>query len=326
MQSAMVAIEEVARSWNRCHGAFYRVAESDLFWNLQEQRLLRYWKGDVEGVPVLWAEAAPEGIELGIPAKGLWLSLFGEIPDGNEVVFAAGVEGFAKQNGKGRIAICSDEFHFLPGIPSDELSGSRLADAFRARGFSTADCADFVGDPATATCTQYRNAAAELARERGWTLRLADSEADHEALGAFLAREFPGRWTREWKVWRSRADTRRGFWNLLRDENGTVLGFSRLAARGRHSPVGAGWTPGALRLPLAADGARLDTDSCLGPIGISASERGRGAGKILLGLSLSELVLQGAKRTCIDWTNAYNYYTPLGFEIVRRYLSAWKEI
>lgn len=326
MHSTTVVIEEVARAWNRCHGAFYHVAESDLFWNLREQRLLRYWSGEADGVPVLWAEAAPEGIELGISAKGLWVSLFGEIPDGKEAAFAAAVENFARRNGKGRVAIGSDEFHFLPGIPSDDDSGARLTEALRARGFSTADCADFAGEPDGAACSEYRKAAAEMACSRGWTLRLAEGDADHEALGGFLAREFPGRWTREWKVWRSRPDTRRAFWNLLRDENGTVLGFSRLAVRGRHTPLTAGWTPGALRLPLAAAGARLDTDSCLGPIGISATERGRGAGKILLGLSLSELVLQGAKRTCIDWTNAYNYYTPLGFEIVRRYLSAWKEI
>ncbi|MBW7416523.1 hypothetical protein J9A19_25120, partial [Escherichia coli] len=76
---------------------------------------------------------------------------------------------------------------------------------------------------------------------------------------------------------------------------------------------------GAMRLPLAAGAARADTDSCLGPIGISKDERGRGAGKILLGLSLHELSLQSAEPTCIDWTNAYNYYTPLGFEIVRRF-------
>ena len=105
-----------------------------------------------------------------------------------------------------------------------------------------------------------------------------------------------------------------------------MVGFSRLAKRGRVPRLSEGWTPGAMRLPLSPEAVARDTDSCLGPIGISASERGRGAGKILLGLSLHELSLQRAELTCIDWTNAYNYYTPLGFSVARRYLSFWKEL
>ena len=287
---------------------------------------MRYWRDELDGVPVLWAEPSPEGLELGILPKGLWLSLFGEVSDGKEASFASAAEAFARQSGKTRLAICSDEFHFLPGIPVSEARGLKLAEAFKAKGFSTADCADFVGEPEASKCSAYCDEAEAEARRRGWTLREVESESDKAELSAFLGREFSGRWLREWKVWGIRPDTSRAFWSLLRDEKQTVLGFSRLARRGRYLPLQAGWTPGALRLPLAPQSARLDTDSCLGPIGISASERGRGAGKILLGLSLRELVLQGAKRTCIDWTNAYNYYTPLGFEIVRRYLSAWKEL
>jgi hypothetical protein len=326
MQTTSTGPEEIVRSFNRCHGAFYQVSEGDLLWNLREQRIMRYWRGELDGVPVLWGEAAPEGVGLGISPKGLWLSLFGEISGGREASFASAAEAFARQSGKTRLAVCSDEFHFLPGIPVGEPPGRNLAEAFKARGFLTADCADFVGEPGAGKCATYCDEAEAEARRRDWTLREVKSESEKAELSAFLAREFSGRWLREWKVWGMRQDTARAFWNLLRDEKQEVIGFSRLARRGRHLPLHAGWTPGALRLPLAPGSARLDTDSCLGPIGISVSERGRGAGKILLGLSLRELVLQGAKRTCIDWTNAYNYYTPLGFEIVRRYLSVWKEL
>lgn len=318
--------EEVVPSWNRCHGAFYQLSECDLLWNQREQRLLRYWKSAVDEVPVLWAEAAPEGVELGIQPKGIWLSLFGSVSEGKEAAFASSVEKYARDLGKGRVAIASDEFHFLPGIPVDEPAGERLALAFKDRGFSTADCADFVGAPENPLSKEYILAAAKDAQGRGWSLRLVESAKDKEELSAFLEKEFSGRWSREWKVWGRRSDTGRAFWNLLRDEEERVLGFSRLALRGRVQPVSFGWTPGALRLPLSPNLDRFDTDSCLGPIGIAAAERGRGAGKILLGLSLQELSLQGAKQTCIDWTNAYNYYTPLGFHVVRRYLSAWKEL
>jgi len=318
--------EEVVPSWNRCHAAFYQVSDSDLLWNQRDQRLLRYWKGVIDEVPVLWAEAAPEGVELGILPKGIWLSLFGEVKDGKEVSFAFSVEKYARDLGKSRVAIASDEFHFLPGLPVDEAGGQELAIAFKNIGFSSAECADFVGSTGNPQCIDYISAASRDAESRGWSLRLVESVKDKEELTEFLGKEFSGRWSREWKVWGRRADTGRAFWNLLRDERERVLGFSRLAVRGRVQPPTVGWTPGALRLPLSENRERIDTDSCLGPIGIAAEERGRGAGKILLGLSLRELSLQGAKQTCIDWTNAYNYYTPLGFQVVRRYLSVWKEL
>ncbi|HEY8280767.1 MAG TPA: hypothetical protein VIH99_14145 [Bdellovibrionota bacterium] len=318
--------EEVLHSWNRCHGAFYGVSESDLLWNLQQQKLVRYWRSDLEGVPALWAEAAEEGVERGISPGGIWLGLYGEIPHGREAAFANAVENFARSAGKKRVAISSDEFHFLPGIPVDEPAGVRLAAAFSAAGFSSADCADFVGEPMNPAAAQYVGEAEVGFQSRKWAFHVLENEKDSRDLTEFMEREFRGRWSREWRVWGERSDTKRAFWNLLRDEQGKVLGFSRLAVRGRIRPSTSGWVPGALRLPLAPDSGCRDTDSCLGPIGISAAERGRGAGKILLGLSLRELKLQGAELTCIDWTNAYNYYTPLGFQIVRRYLTVWKEL
>jgi hypothetical protein len=316
--------KELLLSWNRCHGAFYRVSESDFLWNCREQNLLRYWTGELEGVPVLWAEAAPEGERLGIPREGIWLSLHGEIPPGREGGFAAAAESFARAKEKARLAIGGDEFHFLPGIPVDEPAGSRLAEAFRQQGFSSAGCADFLGRPLNPQSAECVRRAREDAAAKGWACVPVGGGSEREGLTAFLTKEFPGRWLREWQVWSARNDTGRAFWSLLRDEKGRALGFSRLALRGRLRPESTGWTPGAMRLPLEPGIERADTDSCLGPIGISASERGRGAGRILLGLSLHELSLQGAERTCIDWTNAYNYYTPLGFAVGRRYQTVWR--
>ncbi len=319
-------IEEVLPAWNRCHGAFYQLSESDLLWNQSEQRLLRYWRSEVEGVPVLWAETAPEGAELGILPKGIWLSLYGEIVESKAAGFVAAVERLAREAGKTRLAIGSDEFHFMPGIPVDEMGGANLSKAFLSVGFSSYDCADLVGSPDNEAAKKYSLEAALQSRERGWSLKEAISDGDKDKLSTFLEREFSGRWFREWKVWCKRSDMGRAYWNLLRDEKGQVIGFSRLARRGRIVSSASAWTPGALRSPLSPGALRLDTDSCLGPIGVAAAERGRGAGKVLLGLSLENLVLQGAKLTCIDWTNAYNYYTPLGFNVARRYLSMWKDL
>jgi hypothetical protein len=313
---------EVLSAWNSCHGAFYRASEHDLAWNLTEQNLVRYWREDLAGVPALLAEATAEGANRGVLEKGIWVSLYGETA-GRETDFASAAEAFARSRGKNRLAIGSDEFHFLPGVP---LEDEKLTDAFKARGFTAADCADYVGTVDNEKCTAYIREAAQDALKRGWVLHGLRDSRDRDDLTAFLVKEFKGRWSREWEVWQERTDTLRGFWNLLRDEHGKVLGFSRLAVRGRYPETAEGWTPGAMRLPLGTKHGRENTDSCLGPIGISKDERGRGAGKILLGLSLHECSLQGAKLTCIDWTNAYNYYSPLGFEVVRRYLTMWKEL
>lgn len=317
---------EIARGWNRCHGAFYQLRESDLLWNLREQELVTYKRGELAGVSVIWAEPRERGVAWGMPPRGLWLSLYGEIREGGEAEFAGEAERFARESGRTRLGISGDEFHFLPGIPVDEPAGARLAQAFAGLGFKSSDCADYVGGLEGEKVAAYMREAVDEAARRGWTLREVGAEgAESEELLAFLEREFKGRWPREWRIWRDRQDTARAFWSLLRDEKGAVLGFSRLALRGKLKPAERGWTPGAIRLPLAAGGAPLDTDSCLGPIGISAAERGRGAGKILLGLSLHALGNRGAKLTCIDWTNAYNYYAPLNFQVVRKYLTVWKE-
>ena len=80
---------EVLRSWNRCHGAFYQATESDLQWNLSEQKMIRYRADLIEGTPVILAEAAPDGVAEGILPQSLWVSLFGELAEGRESEFAS---------------------------------------------------------------------------------------------------------------------------------------------------------------------------------------------------------------------------------------------
>jgi hypothetical protein len=327
-QATIVSAElfQVLRSWNRCHGAFYQVSESDLRWNLREQNLVKYDAAEIHGTPVILGEATAEGAVLGILEKGIWVSLYGEIQSGREAGFAAAIEEVARKRGKNRVAIGSDEFHFLPGIPVDERPGQQLVEAFLKQGFSTKACVDYVGSLNGEKCVAYVREVRADAAKRGWALKLVEGAIDQEALGKFMAREFPGRWLREWNFQNTRNDTGRAFWNLLRDETGQVIGFSRLAKRGRLHELSRGWTPGAMRMALSPGSGVRDTDSCLGPIGIAASERGRGAGKVLLGLSIHELCLQGAELLSIDWTDAYNYYTPLAFPAVRKYQSVWKEL
>ncbi|MES2854897.1 MAG: hypothetical protein V4692_03485, partial [Bdellovibrionota bacterium] len=172
----------------------------------------------------------------------------------------------------------------------------------------------------------YIKAALEMAKSKQFGFFEAVSEIDQASLENFLAKEFPGRWAREFAFWKNNADTARAKWSILKNEADEVVGFSRSAIRGRIMPLDSAWTPGALRFPLEPTRTSevFTNDSCLGPIGIAASERGNGTGKVLLGLVLETLRLENADRVCIDWTNAFKYYEPLEFNIARRFWTAWK--
>lgn len=315
-----LSVRELVADWNRCHGAFYQLNESDLLWHFGAQNWLSYQVKEVAGVRALLAIATPEGIRQGVSQKSLWLSLHGEIPAGKEEGFLLAMDQIVKEAKKTRLFIGGEEFHLIPGIP--EPAKNRFAKEVTRLGFAGAEAADFAGSLVSQEVRQYIEAANTSAKGFGWKLATAISETDLDALGVYLCAEFPGRWEREFRFWRSHAKGARGFWNLLRDESGSIRGFSRLAIRGNED---GGWSPGALRFPLESGTVKKNTDSCLGPIGISGSERGKGAGKVLLGLSLELLFEKKAERVCIDWTNAYNYYKPLGLPAVRTYLSAWKD-
>ncbi|MGZ6467956.1 MAG: hypothetical protein ACXWQJ_11725 [Bdellovibrionota bacterium] len=317
----------VVKEWNQCHGAFYLVDDSDLTWNLSAQSWLNYQVASLAGVPALLASASNEGIAAGISAKTLWLSLYGKIPTGKETEFVEAFLAKAKAEGKTRAHVGGEEFHFVAGVPTDGPAGVRLAAAFSSAGFTGSDAADFGGPLHSTKLAKYISEAEAAAAKLGCSLAEASAKEDFLELHAFLLKEFPGRWEREYRCWQSRSDTKRAYWNLLRDSKKTVIGFSRLAIRGRLMPLTSGWTPGALRLPLDSDNpSHAHLDSCLGPIGIAATERGRGAGKILLGLSLQSLLVNKADRVCIDWTDAYNYYIPLGVEYLRKFRNTWKDL
>lgn len=318
-EDARVLLED----WNRCHGAFYQVEESDLRWNLTAQDWVHYAVRTIADVPVLTATATAAGEAAGISAKTLWLSLYGEIPSRRQENFIHELIALARLQGKTRVTLGGDEFHFLSGVPSDESAGESFVRALAAAGFSGAEAVDFVGPLRGAMMDSYIGEAESGGQAAGLSLTEVGPERE-SALAEFLVREFPGRWEREFRFWKNRPDTGRAFWNLLQDSGGKAVGFSRLAFRGRIPDLQQGWNPGALKLPLGK--ARSYADSCLGPIGISASERGRGAGKILLGLSLKKLRQIGAEDLCIDWTHAYNYYTPLGVRVSRKFHSMWKDI
>jgi predicted N-acetyltransferase YhbS len=318
MEIDQLSCRDLVAQWNRCHGAFFQVRESDLLWHLQDQDWLSYSVEDCAGVPVLLAAATASGVAAGLSAKTLWLSLHGEM--GNAESFVSALDLLAPRRGKSRLTIGGEDFHLIPGSPDPPEPS--IGPALERRGFCLSPAADFAGELKTEAIRSYVKGAQIRAAEAGWSLGVLESATELDELGSFLTAEFPGRWEREFRFWRSRSDTRRACWTGLRLGGKAIRGFARLALRGGSE---GGWIPGALRLPVAATEASSAADSCLGPIGVAAAERGKGAGRILLGLSLEILLAKGAERVCIDWTNAYNYYQPLGLTAVRTYRSAWKD-
>lgn len=317
----------VLREWNEIQGPFFQVRECDILWNLKRQDLVTYLYTQLANTPVLYAVTSPIGSQAGLSTKSLWLSLWGKIPQGRESDFVRELLGLAESMQKTRCSLGGDDFHFLPGVPLNSIpSNAALVEALKLADFRIIEECDLVGDIENEAVSSYIANALDEAEKRAWKFAPADSLQEQRDLLLFLSTEFPGRWTREYEFHMKHPDSGRARWAALRDDHHTVIGFARTAVRKNQLPIVEGWTPAALRLPLSADpsSAWCAEDGCLGPIGIANSQRGRGAGRVLLGLVLKSLRENGAKRTCIDWTDALKYYEPLRFDVVRRYGSAWR--
>ncbi len=322
----------VLDNWNANHGPLWQIRPSDLFWNLREQNWVLYETADLAGVPAIVGTATAEGVKNGLATKSLWLALWSQIPTGQEKKFVEALVELAKNRNKSRVSFGADEFHFLPGIPLEETENTEyqgLKAAVQACGFTGSEVVDFVGTLAQPKIDDYISKA--LAEEKQWAF-LPLAKQTEEELSLFLNSEFPGRWSREFQFWRNREDTRRAQWYLLRPSkkslhklnsaDESIVGFARLAIRGNQKPLDHGWSPGALRLSFGS--AVSATDGCLGPIGVAKSQRGHGAGRILLAYVLRELKQQGAKEICIDWTDAIRFYSELNLSLARKYWTAWK--
>lgn len=319
----MIPDKEIIRQWNAEHGPAYHLRFNDLHWNLHKQNLISYSFHELAGTPVITATATQVGIAAGIPVRNMWLSLWGHVE--NQEQFVTELKALTKKLGKAKTVIGGEEFHLVPGLPLTP-SGIKLQQALQAAKFEGAEAADYFGDINSSPVTDYISTAHAEVEKRGLTFNEVTTSTDISTAEKFMEKEFPGRWAREFKFWASaREETQRAFWKLLRTNEGEVIGFARMANRGRSIPLEKNWTPGALRMPtqLEQPTQLINTDCSLGPIGVAASQRGRGTGKLLLGLVLESLRNSGSERICIDWTNAFKYYEPLQFKVARRYWTSW---
>lgn len=309
--------------WNSSRGPQFKIRETDLLWNLKQQNLVDYHLQELAGIPCILGTASEAGVSRGLASENLWMNLWGPVPKNQAKDFISAYLSTSKKLGKSKIFFGADEFHFLPGIPIENKEDLAFLETARALGFETSEVADFTGPLSLPQVIQFTQESVALALENDLCLKTVESPAEKLELDRFLLSEFPGRWHREFLFWKERKDTHRSWWMNLYQNKTEHIGFARLSHRDRSESLQA-WTPGALRLPIEEIDSWNKSDGSLGPIGVAKSQRGKGAGKVLLGLVLQALRQNKVDRICIDWTNAFKYYEPLGFNRSRNFFSSWR--
>lgn len=320
------AASDLVDQWNVAHGHFLQLSPAHLDWNISGQNWVEYRYHRLVDFSFVTAEATEQGILAGIDPHLFWVTLWvGKNPD-LSIVLAEQVLSLARFKGKRAVLIGGDEFHFLPGSPIDDDWTEKFQTHFLPPGRQPVVVGDLVGELDSEPIDQYFMEHFTQAKKLGLTLRLVQQKGDESVFHSRLKTEFPGRWEREFLFWRNRSDASRATWFEFLDGEGRSKGFSRIAVRGAKMHWGEGWVPGALRLPLSSEGSFAESDGCLGPIGMWKESRGQGLGGSLLALTLDQLRLRHVDKVCIDWTNAFKYYEPLGFQQVRSYLSLKLEV
>jgi hypothetical protein len=313
--STIHAAQSLLKIWNDTQPPAYTLRAYDLQWNLQQQNFLQYEMKSFAGTPVLIGYATKAGEAHGINGTTLHVCLWGPT-ESEDFVLAA--EEFATSRQFKKLVFAGDEFHFFPGIPSHQ---TKLISQIQKHNYTVTEVADLVGNIHQREVDSFIQS---LPLDKH-VLNPVINQVERLKLISFLKQEFPGRWLREFLMWDQREDTQRALWFSYYDQL-QVIGFARLGVRSLLLPQEKGWTMGALRLPLNLEAQFYDSDGCLGPIGVAKSARGKGAGKILLGLALQELKRKNAKQICIDWTDAFKYYQEIQFQRFRNYITAWKHL
>jgi predicted N-acetyltransferase YhbS len=198
-----------------------------------------------------------------------------------------------------RLVFGQDPHHFFPGCPDDcqSLCSFLMVEGFEKTG-GHFDLERDLGDyemPTEATPgVDFRD--------------LVDG--DLPALRAFFDREFPGRWRHDVLEKIEVEGAEKTCFGAF--EGGNLLGFALIQDWRHKRPMGGGvW-----HLALG------DKWGALGPIGVAASERGRGVGHGLLGSALMNLKNRGVRGCIIDWTTLEDFYGRHGFKVTRRYKTA----
>ncbi len=298
--------EAVVTLWNRACSPRFPIHLAFVSFNLrpcpggvQEGRLaLR------NGVPVgfVLASGLTEPVPGMDPTLG-WLDALAVDPAhqhrGIGTQLLSWAEEWLQDQGVQAVQVGSSLRPFVPGVPEEQQSA---IDFFVAQGYRAPPGLERVWDVARdlsgyTGVTGLRPVAAQIRPAR---------PGEEKALLAFLAREFPGRWTYEAGMFLQDGG-RISDYMLLWTEEG-LQGACRLTFEDSAWPL-ARFHPHGLPRPWGQ----------LGSIGIAASRRGQGLGLALLDAGLRRLRDCGVRGCVIDWTTLLDFYARAGFRPYHTY-------
>jgi GNAT superfamily N-acetyltransferase len=314
--------QEVVRLWNICLGDAFPLDETLFRQQVlpgQDASLLLIARRDSDGVLAgvvlakLWSEVG-QCVE-GRRSTG-YISFILVAPSernkglGGKLLDLA--EGWCRDRGASSVRLGSDNRHFFPGLPMDNLPRSVAASTFFSKRGYVLDRieSDLIADLAVIDLPSSPEAAFSTP---GYHFSLCSREL-RPAVLAFLSRAFPGRWYREISEAFAVGMADEDLALALRD--GAPVGFARLC-----TGASAYISPGLFWRSLlgASPGA-------LGPIGVDPSCRGQGVGIGLLRGSLAALKGRGIRNTVIDWTSLVEFYGKLGFAPWKQYACMGKPL
>ncbi|MBA2666890.1 MAG: GNAT family N-acetyltransferase [Trueperaceae bacterium] len=203
-------------------------------------------------------------------------------------LWRAGVTAL-RERGVRVVRLGADPGHLLPGVPV--LAPAAAWRFFRARGltFGPVECdlhLDLRPGPPTTPCDA----------------RLFDD--DPEAVVAFVAHAFPGRWAEEVAAFAAHGCTLLGL-----ERAGAVVAFA--AAFGPDDAISGP--------SLTWSAALAGRPAGLGPLGVEVTQRGLGLGLGIVAAGARWHHARGAEDLLIDWTTLAPFYGRLGARVWRAY-------
>ncbi len=248
----------------------------------------------------------------GTRARG-WISAFAVHPahrgQGCGRALLAGAEEHLRQAGAREISVGADPHHLFPGVPVGFAPARAL---LKSLGYSEGGHSyDVMRDIGGFTMPSQVE---ECLRSQPQVTIRPCAGAQVPGLVGFLEREFPGGWLSITRWYLDRGGAPEDIIIML--DGDSVEGFCHV----NHG--GSNWLgPNVYWHRLLGP-----TYGGLGPIGISASHRGRGLGFALLCRSVAHLQRLGVRRMCIDWTDLLDFYGKIGFRPWKEYVHVSKVI
>jgi GNAT superfamily N-acetyltransferase len=207
-----------------------------------------------------------------------------------------------KKKGARRIVLGKDVWHYFPGIPDQY---GPVKQWFTAKGYI---CDGLEYD------LLIERPDSQIPEMKGILFSLAEKNNEQAALLRFLHDYFPGRWEYEAIKYFERGGSGREFIILKKEKQ--IIAFCRM-----NDPASEQIAPNIYWSPLFNDQL-----GGIGPLGVRASDRGKGYGLAIVKTAVALLAERGLKYIVIDWTQLVNFYEQTGTSPWKIYATYSKRI